>query len=357
MKHCLFRIWLVALATAVCTILSAATYSVETVPNPKNNGQNYFVSNPDGILSPAYEQMINDLCVRLEAECTVELAVVALNEIDEDIFNFSQNLFEHWGIGKHNNNGVLVLLSKDAHDVRIHTGYGVEGILPDATCTSIVYNWMIPCFKRDAYGEGLLHGVVDIYDICSHPEAAEEVTDEGGSSADDDYYSGSSDDDDDWMYGILGACVMFFLILLPFLLMVLYQGKNQKAGDEIEQRSGCLYALIAACVFLPWLIPTAIWFGLASKRVRCPKCGKRQFVKKSETITKEATYTSTGSKVIACECNHCGHKESYTLSVPKLTASSGGGGGRSGGGGGGGRSGGGSFGGGHSGGGGGGGHW
>lgn len=355
MRHLSLRCLLFFMTLAACCQLSAAMYSYNTVPNPKANGQNYFVSNPDGILSPAYEQMINDLCVRLEAECTVELAVVALNEIDEDIFNFSQNLFEHWGIGKHNNNGVLVLLSKNAHDVRIHTGYGVEGILPDATCTSIVYNWMIPCFKRDAYGEGLLHGVVNIYDICSHPEAAEEVTDEGGSSADDDYYSGSSDDDDDWKNGIFGACGMFFLILLPFLLMVLYQGKKQKAGDELEQRMGCLSALIVGCIFMPWLIPTAIWFGLVSRKVRCPECGKRKMKKTGEKEIKEATYTSTGSKEIYCECDACGHKETTVVTTPKLTHSSGGGGGSHSGGGGG-RSGG-SFGGGHSGGGGGGGHW
>ena len=72
----------------------------------------------------------------LEKKTGIQAIVVMLPSIgDEDIFEFSQKLFRHWGIGeKKRNNGLLVVYVSDQRTIRFHTGYGIEGSLPDAKC-------------------------------------------------------------------------------------------------------------------------------------------------------------------------------------------------------------------------------
>ena len=77
-------------------------------------------------------------------------------------------LFDKWKIGKKGkDNGVLVLLAVQERRWRIHTGYGVEGILPDALCSQIGRNHLVPYFKEGRYGEGLYYGVAAIADVIS----------------------------------------------------------------------------------------------------------------------------------------------------------------------------------------------
>jgi uncharacterized protein len=50
-----------------------------------------------------------------------------------------------WGIGGPNQiNGLLILVSKNDHDVFIATGKGMEGVVPDVTAKRIVDNIIIP---------------------------------------------------------------------------------------------------------------------------------------------------------------------------------------------------------------------
>jgi uncharacterized protein len=112
-----------------------AQWTVETVPNQKLVNNSY-VSNPDGVLNAATVASINSRLTDLERKTTIQIAVVAVNSIgDVDIFSFAQDLFMHWGIGqKKTDNGLLILLVKDARTIRFHTGDGLEGILPDMRC-------------------------------------------------------------------------------------------------------------------------------------------------------------------------------------------------------------------------------
>ena len=51
-------------------------------------------------------------------------------------------------IGKaEKNNGALILVSLDEKKMSIQTGYGLEGVLPDAICKRIIENEIKPSFK------------------------------------------------------------------------------------------------------------------------------------------------------------------------------------------------------------------
>lgn len=139
----------------------ATEYTVQTVPNPITTNAHEFVSNPDGILKPETVQQINLLLDSLKAQTSAEIAVVAVNSIGyADINSFATELFSTWGIGKaKQDNGLLVLFVLDQKKVKFETGYGLEGVLPDAICKRIQIQSMIPEFKNGNYDAGMLAGV------------------------------------------------------------------------------------------------------------------------------------------------------------------------------------------------------
>jgi len=60
---------------------------------------------------------------------------------------------------KKNDNGILFLVVKDDHKIRIEVGYGLEGALPDATTSSIIRNEILPLFKENNFSAGVFAGV------------------------------------------------------------------------------------------------------------------------------------------------------------------------------------------------------
>ncbi len=152
-------------------------YSVEEVPNPKGRGQDYFVSNPDEILSVVVVDSINAIAVTIERETTAEVAIVVIDDFEgQDDFQFAFELFEHWKIGKKDkDNGLLLLVAVDRRKYRFISGKGMEAIFPDALLKRIGERYMIPSFKSGNYGEGVLNSVKIIQNIAMSPERADEI--------------------------------------------------------------------------------------------------------------------------------------------------------------------------------------
>jgi uncharacterized protein len=108
----------------------------------------------------------------------VQVAVVVVGSIGNmDVFSFAQALFERWGIGdEKRDDGLLVLLVKDQNTIRMHTGYGLEGSLPDVVCKRIQHNYMLPAFKEGHYGVGLLGGLNAVAWILTNPAGPQALT-------------------------------------------------------------------------------------------------------------------------------------------------------------------------------------
>lgn len=153
-----------------------AQSTVESVPNQKLITGSY-VSNPDGILDAGTVAQIDSLLSSLEKKSTVQVAVVVLKSIvNGDEFEFAQELFDTWGIGqKENDNGLLVLFVEDIHKIRFHTGYGVEGALPDVVCKRIQRDYMVPEFRNGNYNAGMLAGLQQVEKVLTDPRYAEEL--------------------------------------------------------------------------------------------------------------------------------------------------------------------------------------
>jgi len=67
---------------------------------------------------------------------------------------YANGLYQAWGIGKKGEDkGVLIFLTIKERKVRIETGYGVEGILPDGLVGEIRDKYLKPQLKAGKYGQ------------------------------------------------------------------------------------------------------------------------------------------------------------------------------------------------------------
>ena len=195
-----------------------AQSTVESIPNQKLINGSY-VSNPDNILDAPTVTQIDTLLNSVEKKTTVQVAVVVVESIgDADIFEFAQKLFTAWGVGsKGNDNGLLLLLVKDQRTVRFHTGYGVEGTLPDVICKRIQRDYMVPEFKNGNYSAGVLAGLVQVEKILTDPTYAEELK------------APETTEVSDWVGFVI------FLLLVPgmgFLITFIIKGVNGNFADS-----------------------------------------------------------------------------------------------------------------------------
>ena len=122
-----------------------------------------FVSDYAQVLTSPQAQQLEAVITELEQKTSAEVSVVTVNSLDgADIESFAMELFKKWGIGKKDkNNGVLILVALQDREVRIEVGYGLEGILPDGKCGSIIREVMTPAFKNGDYAQGLGAGTMD----------------------------------------------------------------------------------------------------------------------------------------------------------------------------------------------------
>ena len=78
----------------------------------------------------------------------------------EAIEQYSIRVVEAWKLGrKGKDNGLLVLVAKNDHKVRIEVGYGLEGDIPDASAKRVVDELITPRFKQGDFAGGLTAGV------------------------------------------------------------------------------------------------------------------------------------------------------------------------------------------------------
>ena len=271
-----FYLLLIAILAA---ILPIQAITVDEVPNVHVADRTQYVSNPSNVLSPTAVSRLNSAIGSLWDNTSTELVVVAIDQVDDSMTpdEFATRLFEKWKIGKKDNdNGVLVLLSRDDHKVIIRTGYGVEGALPDIIAGRIIRNEMLPYYREDNYDEGTIAGISTIIGALSDPNVAEELKSE---------YANDSRRADDDLSG-----TEFFNLFLGFaavvgvamLILVMYAISSSRRLDDVQRyRSLDQYrtlVLFATFLSLGMALPAFLLLAWKMKRVRrhkrnCPHCG------------------------------------------------------------------------------------
>jgi uncharacterized protein len=135
-------------------------------PIPKPRG---LVNDFANVIPPAYEQKIVVITQELLQKTGVPVVVVTMPDIGDAEYNdYANRLYSEWGIGKKGEDkGVLIFVTIKERKMRIETGYGVEGILPDGLVGEIRDRYMTPYLKQNKFGEGLLNGTIAVAQVIA----------------------------------------------------------------------------------------------------------------------------------------------------------------------------------------------
>ena len=95
-----------------------------------------------------------------EAKKGAQLAVLIVPSTQpETIEQFGIRVAEAWKLGRKGvDDGALLLVAKNDRTLRIEVGYGLEGVLNDATAKRIVDEIIVPHFKRGEFYPGIESG-------------------------------------------------------------------------------------------------------------------------------------------------------------------------------------------------------
>jgi uncharacterized protein len=140
-------------------------------PFPKPRG---LVNDFAQVIPPDSEQKLEAVTNELLQKTGTAVVVVTMPDIGGAEYNdYANRLYSAWGIGqKGADKGVLVFVTVQERKMRIETGYGVEGILPDGLVGEIRDRYMIPYFKANRFGEGLLNGTTAIAQVIAKDAGA-----------------------------------------------------------------------------------------------------------------------------------------------------------------------------------------
>jgi uncharacterized protein len=126
---------------------------------------------------PAHQGAVNDFANVIDAENAAKMDALAREVLEktgaavvvatvptigenEDYNIYANGLYKEWGIGKKGEDkGVLIFLTVKERKIRIETGYGVEGILPDGLVGEILDKYVVPFLKEGNYGKGLYNAM------------------------------------------------------------------------------------------------------------------------------------------------------------------------------------------------------
>ena len=146
-------------------LVSVSVLWAET-PIPKPSG---LVNDFAGVLSPSTRDKISGLVRELLQKTGTAVAVVTMPDLGGAEYNdYANRLYSEWGIGKKGEDkGVLIFVAVKERKMRIETGYGVEGVIPDGLAGEIRDRYMIPYLGKNNFDEGLLNGTRAIAQIIA----------------------------------------------------------------------------------------------------------------------------------------------------------------------------------------------
>ena len=268
----IFSLFILFLTTFA--VVEAKPYRISDVPNVQLADRHRYTSNPDGILSEEAVHAIDVACDSLRTKGIAQVAVVAIHDIaSDDVFTFAHKLFSSWGVGlDKTDNGLGIILVLDKREIRFVTGYGLEGVLPDAICKRIQQRYMVGPLSAGDYSKGMVDGVAAIATLLSSGELPTS-NDEGLTEGD--------------IIAIFGAMFTIFALFV-LLIFIIYRATH-----------------------------------------RCPKCGKYHLKQTNSQIVKNARTHQIIDKTFIC--HNCGHSFIKRVRHEKANVVIVGGGGRHGG--------------------------
>ena len=296
--------------------------SWEDIPNVQLQDSTQFVSDVAHIIEPEALQRINETLQSLRQTHGVEGVVITLPTIGTggSIEELALGILRGWGVGsKVDNSGFVMLISLDSRQIRIETGYGLEGELPDALCSQIIAHRMAPHFKRGDYSTGILSGVQAIQETIS-------ANYEGATRTD-------GSEEDQVAEGVFNGLVVLLVLILCVVMLASYRDK-QTAPEQRTKRLnrqivsfvfialiamiGGSFLFIASAIVVLLALYAILHYRLSQEALRCATCHQNKLQRLSSTdklslLTPAQQLEERLGSVyyLVKQCDNCGAVERY----------------------------------------------
>jgi uncharacterized protein len=112
-------------------------------------------------LTPAQVQALADTLESLEKRKGSQLAVLIVPSTQpETVEQYGIRVASQWKLGRNGvDDGAILIVAKNDRTLRIEVGYGLEGVLNDATAKRIVSEIIVPRFRQGDFAGGIRDGV------------------------------------------------------------------------------------------------------------------------------------------------------------------------------------------------------
>lgn len=174
------------------------------------------------VIAPAAEAQLAAKLDAFEQRTRRQFVIVTLASLDGyDIADYGYQLGRHWGLGdKERNDGVILIVAPNDRKMRIETGYGLEGVLPDGLAYEYIEE-MKPFFRDGKFGEGIDRGAdLIIAQLELPPEEAARIAQE----AEQNRRDGGDP---------VTAVIVLVFIILFFILPALRGGRRRRYRSGI----------------------------------------------------------------------------------------------------------------------------
>jgi len=191
--------------------LGFAQYNIPAKPSFQTSVYDYA-----NLLDASQKKQLEEKLIRYSDSTTTQIVVITIEDLKgEDIGILTPKWAHQWGIGQaKEDNGVLILLSKNDRKIWIAPGYGVEDRLSAGITGELVRNIIIPEFKAGSYYNGLDKGADAIFDVLKGK------------------YKGERKDNS----SPGGGKIILFIIL--FIIIIIILSRNKRGGGNGGRFSG-----------------------------------------------------------------------------------------------------------------------
>jgi len=151
------RLFAGAAFLAVFALVLLRSMAAEIPPKPTRYFNDYA-----GLVRPDTAQRLNQQLADFERQTSNQILVVIYPSLPRDstVEDFAQDAFRAWKPGQQSrSNGAILFMFVKDKKLRIQTGYGLEGALPDAICKRIISDQIAPRFQIGDFDGGLIAGV------------------------------------------------------------------------------------------------------------------------------------------------------------------------------------------------------
>ncbi len=296
--------------------------SWEDIPNVQLQDSTQFVSDVAHIIEPEALQRINETLQSMRQTHGVEGVVITLPTIGNggSIEELALKILRGWGVGsKVDNSGFVMLISLDSRQIRIETGYGLEGVLPDALCSQIIAHRMVPHFKRGDYSTGILSGVQAIQEtILANYEGATRT---------------DGAEEDQVADGVFNGLVVLLVLILCVVMLASYRDKQTAPEQRVKRLNrqivsfvfialiamiGGSFLFIASAIVVLLALYAILRYRLSQEALRCATCHQNKLQRLSDTAKLSLLTPSQqleerlGSvHYLVKQCDNCGAVERY----------------------------------------------